>query len=139
MSTLKKTGPFRKGVYSKRKECVPFEKGYTLKGKNWDPSEKGSTLKGKNLLPRGANSFLLEKIPFQKGIWCAGRQTGSHKSCLLCKTMAETLLLVYQAHLILTQPYFNDFVMKIFAMTKKRWRSCGMMLYLKVISGTIIS
>ena len=32
------------------------------------PSEKGSTLKGKNLLPRGANSFLLEKIPFQKGV-----------------------------------------------------------------------
>ena len=31
------------------------------------PSEKGSTLKGKNLLPVGANSFLLELIPFQKG------------------------------------------------------------------------
>ena len=30
------------------------------------PSEKGYTLKGKNLLPRGANSFLLEYIPFQK-------------------------------------------------------------------------
>ena len=30
------------------------------------PSEKGSSLKGKTLLPRGANSFFLEKIPFQK-------------------------------------------------------------------------
>ena len=28
-------------------------------------SEKGSSLKGKNLLPKGANSFLLEKTPFQ--------------------------------------------------------------------------
>ena len=32
------------------------------------PSIKGSTLKGKNLLPRGANSFLLEETPFQKGL-----------------------------------------------------------------------
>ena len=31
------------------------------------PSEKGSTLKGKNLLHQGANSFLLELNPFQKG------------------------------------------------------------------------
>ena len=35
------------------------------------PSEKGSTLTGKNLLPRGggggANSFCIEKTPFQKG------------------------------------------------------------------------
>ena len=29
-------------------------------------SEKWSILKGKNLLPVGANSFLLEKTPFQK-------------------------------------------------------------------------
>ena len=34
---------------------------------NIDPSEKVSTLKGKNLLPKGANSFLLEYPPFQKG------------------------------------------------------------------------
>ena len=32
-----------------------------------NPFCKGSTLKGKNLLPLGANSFLLEKTPFQKG------------------------------------------------------------------------
>ena len=32
------------------------------------PSEKGSILKGKNLLPQGANSFLLELTPFQKGL-----------------------------------------------------------------------
>ena len=31
------------------------------------PSKKESTQKGKNLLPRGANSFLLELTPFQKG------------------------------------------------------------------------
>ena len=31
-------------------------------------SEKESTQKGKNLLPRGANSFLFEQTPFQKGI-----------------------------------------------------------------------
>ena len=30
-------------------------------------SEQESTLKGRNLLPMGANSFLLEKTPFQKG------------------------------------------------------------------------
>ena len=29
--------------------------------------KKGSTLKGKNLLPIGANSFLLEEIPFSDG------------------------------------------------------------------------
>ena len=33
-----------------------------------------STLKGKNLLPLGANSFLLEQIPFQKE-----RKTNPHK------------------------------------------------------------
>ena len=31
-------------------------------------SGKGSAPEGKNLLPLGANSFLLEQIPFQKGI-----------------------------------------------------------------------
>ena len=31
------------------------------------PSEKGSILHGKNLLRQGANSFLIEYIPFQKG------------------------------------------------------------------------
>ena len=32
------------------------------------PQWKGSIVKGNNLLPLGANSFLLEKTPFQKGI-----------------------------------------------------------------------
>ena len=41
----------RKGVCSKRKELAP----------------SGSAVKGKNLLPQGANSFLLEQTPFQKG------------------------------------------------------------------------
>ena len=31
------------------------------------PSEEGSTQRGKNFLPVGANSFLLELTPFQKG------------------------------------------------------------------------
>ena len=39
--------------------CLHF---YTLV-----PSEKGSALNEKNLLPMGANSLLLEKIPFQMG------------------------------------------------------------------------
>ena len=39
----------------------------TLSKQFYLPSEKGSTLKGKNLLPLGANSFLLEQTPFQKG------------------------------------------------------------------------
>ena len=43
--------------------------------------EKGTTLKGKNLLSLGANSFLL---PFSEGAQCAGKQTGSYKSCLPC-------------------------------------------------------
>ena len=30
--------------------------------------KKGSTLKGKNLLPLGANSFLLKRTPFRKGL-----------------------------------------------------------------------
>ena len=33
----------------------------------WIPSEKRSTLKENNLLPSGANSFLSEQTPFQKG------------------------------------------------------------------------
>ena len=31
------------------------------------PFGKGSALRGKNLLPPGANSFLIEQVPFQKG------------------------------------------------------------------------
>ena len=42
------------------------------------PSEKGYTLNWKNLLP-----FPVD--PFSEGIWCAGQQTRSHKSCLPCK------------------------------------------------------
>ena len=32
---------------------------------------------------------LLEEAPFQKG-WCAGEQTESHKSCLVCKNGRKT-------------------------------------------------
>ena len=52
---------------------IPFSKGMgTLSGEATLPklfyvtSEKEPTLKGKNLLPRGENSFLLEKTPFQE-------------------------------------------------------------------------
>ena len=38
----------------------------------------------RKLLQREANSFILEMNPFQKDL-CAGRHTGSHKSCLPCK------------------------------------------------------
>ena len=34
----------------------------------WFLSGKVSALKGKNLLPLGANSFLVEQTPFQKGL-----------------------------------------------------------------------
>ena len=40
---------------------VPTERESTLKGRNLLPRVY---LKGMNLLPKGANSFLLEKIPF---------------------------------------------------------------------------
>ena len=42
-------------------------------------SEKASTLKEKNLLPLGANSFLLEWIPFPKGIRVQERKEKSQK------------------------------------------------------------
>ena len=55
-----------KGSTLKRKDTVSGET--TLLKVFWLPSEKGSTLKGKNLLPVfGANSFLLEYIPFSEG------------------------------------------------------------------------
>ena len=45
---------------------VYSEKGSTLNGENL-LQLKGSVLKRKNLFPWGANSFLLEQNPFQKG------------------------------------------------------------------------
>ena len=54
-------------VYSKRKE-------------NLLPS----TVRGKNLLPRGANSFLLEKTPFQKGSKLNLTELSLLKVYLLC-------------------------------------------------------
>ena len=55
----------------------PPEKGSTLK--------KGSTLEGKNLLTKGANSFLLEQTPFQKG----------DKTILTGVTSLESVLLFF--------------------------------------------
>ena len=46
------------------------------------PSEKGSTPKGKNLLPIGSKFFPFSVDPFLEGTWCAGNQTGTHKSYL---------------------------------------------------------
>ena len=45
-------------------------------------SEKGSTLNGKNLLPKGANSFLLVKTPFQKDLGLQKTKQEVTKSCL---------------------------------------------------------
>ena len=67
--------PLLKRIYSKkkkRKNCIPW-----------------STLKGKNLHPLGANSFLLEYTPFQKG----------------AKTILTVISLkTYQLHLIMIIP-----------------------------------
>ena len=50
----------------------------------------GSTLTGKNLLPVGANSYLLEKTPFQKGIGVQERKQQVTKVVSLVK-MGENL------------------------------------------------
>ena len=42
-------------------------------------SEKGCTIKGKNLLPAGANSFLLELIPFKKSLGLQDNKQESQK------------------------------------------------------------
>ena len=47
-------------------------------------SIKGSTLKGKNLLPFGSKLFPFRVDSFSEGGCCAGKHTGSHKSCLPC-------------------------------------------------------
>ena len=43
-----------------------------------------STLKWKNLLPDGSKFFPFWVDPFTERDWCAGEQSGSHKSCLPC-------------------------------------------------------
>lgn len=50
----------------------------------------GSTPVGKNLLLR-RKSFSFKVNP----IWCVGKETGSHHSCLPLKKMVENLLGVY--------------------------------------------
>ena len=47
--------------------CNTLSRAATLSKWFRFPSEKGSILNGKNLLPLGANSFLFELAPFQKG------------------------------------------------------------------------
>ena len=49
--------------------------------------QKGLHLKENKLLPRGANSFHLNRSLFKRG-WCPGKETGHHNSCFPCK-MAE--------------------------------------------------
>ena len=53
--------------------------------------EKGSTLKGKNFLPMGANSFLLEQIPFQKGFSSQERKQEVAKVVSLIQNGGETI------------------------------------------------
>ena len=69
--------------------------GYTFRGDNslkivFLPSEKGFTLKGKNLYPFWVKFFPFRVDHFQ----CAGKQTGSHKSCLPCKNWQK----IYQVY-----------------------------------------
>ena len=73
------------------------------------PSENVSVLKGKNLLPDGAFSFLLEKTLFRR-VWLAGKQRGSHKSCLPCKTLRKH---TYSNILKISQPKPERFQIKI--------------------------
>ena len=48
--------------------------------------EKGSTFKGKTSL--GKEFFPLN--PSLEGTWCAGKQTGSHKSCPPCQKIVSS-------------------------------------------------
>ena len=52
---------------------------------------KKSILRGTNLLPVGANSFLLEKTPFQKGVGVQECKQKVTKVIPLCQKMAENL------------------------------------------------
>ena len=57
------------------------------------PFGKGVYSKGKNLLPMGANSFLLEQIPFRRGLMCrkANRKSQKLHAC-------KKWLKIYQKH-----------------------------------------
>ena len=58
------------------------------------PFRKGVYSNGKNLLPWGANSFLLEQTPFQKGLGVlGGKQEVTKVISLLHKSWHMTVLL----------------------------------------------
>ena len=43
----------------------------------------------------GANSFLFEQIPFQKGCLCIGAETGSHKIVSLVKNDDDSIKCIH--------------------------------------------
>ena len=45
---------------------------------------KGVNSKRKELAPKGSQFFPFRVDPSSEGAWCAGKQTGSHKSHLPC-------------------------------------------------------
>ena len=64
------------------------------------PSEKGSAQKGKNLLPRGANSFLFQQTPFQKGLGAQESTQEVTKVAFLVK-MAKNLPSIFSTLAVL--------------------------------------
>ena len=74
--------------------------GYTSRGGNsvklfLPPFWKGVYFNRKEFAPHGSKFFPFRVDPFSDRTWLAEKQTGSHKSCLLCKTEAE-IYHVYQ-------------------------------------------
>ena len=83
--------PFWKRIYSKRKEIAPL----------------------------GSNFFPFRVDPFSEGTWCAGKQTGSFKSCLPCKTW-QKISQVYQVPL--KHIYFRSFCVSLW---ERSWWESG--------------
>ena len=80
-------------------------------------SEKGSTLKGKNLLPRKERicSPWSKFFPFRidsilEAAECAGKQTGSHKSCLPWKRWREIYHVCLVPLIWVDKKQFNPFM-----------------------------
>ena len=53
------------------------------------PFCKGFYTKRKEFAPKGSKFFPVRVDPISEGTWCAGKQRGSHKSCLPCKNGGE--------------------------------------------------
>ena len=71
-------------VYTFTLKRIDTVSGVATLAKLFLPSKKGSTLKGKKLLRLWVYSYLLSRLLFRRAC-CAGKQTGSNKSCLPCK------------------------------------------------------